>query len=66
MILLSDVEELTYSEIARVVECPVGTVRSRLHRGRRVLKQRLSNYAVVNGYIKKSESPNSRQKYEIK
>jgi RNA polymerase sigma-70 factor (ECF subfamily) len=66
VILLSDVEELTYSEIARVVECPVGTVRSRLHRGRRVLKQRLSNYAVVNGYIKKSESPNSRQKYAIK
>jgi RNA polymerase sigma-70 factor (ECF subfamily) len=66
VILLSDVEELTYSEIARVVACPVGTVRSRLHRGRKVLQKRLSDYAVTNGYIsKKSESVENLRKYAL-
>ena len=45
VVMLSDVEELTYSEIARAVACPVGTVRSRLHRGRKILHKRLFNYA---------------------
>jgi len=67
VILLSDVEELTYSEIARVIACPVGTVRSRLHRGRKVLQKRLSEFAVSNGYIsKKSESLENMQKYALK
>ena len=53
VIILSDVEEFTYAEIARMVACPVGTVRSRLHRGRKVLQKRLSNYALAQGYISK-------------
>jgi RNA polymerase sigma-70 factor (ECF subfamily) len=36
-ILLADVEDLTYEEIARVTECPIGTVMSRLNRGRKML-----------------------------
>lgn len=56
VIILSDVEELTYDEIARMVACPVGTVRSRLHRGRRMLQKRLFNYAKDNGYIAKKGS----------
>ena len=40
-ILLADVEELSYQEIARVMDCPVGTVMSRINRGRRTLAQLL-------------------------
>jgi RNA polymerase sigma-70 factor (ECF subfamily) len=54
IIVLSDVENLKYAEIAKLVSCPVGTVRSRLHRGRKVLQQKLLNYAVVNGYVMKN------------
>lgn len=40
-IVLCDMEGLSYEEIARVVSCPVGTVRSRIHRGRRELRRAL-------------------------
>lgn len=40
-VLLADVEELTYQEIATIVECPIGTVMSRLNRGRRMLDRLL-------------------------
>jgi len=48
VVLLSDVEELRYAEIAKTLACPVGTVCSRLHRGRKVLQQRLVNFPEVN------------------
>jgi len=51
IVLLSDVEGLTYKEIAKVIDCPVGTVRSRLYRGRSQLRKKLSKYAKKNGYI---------------
>ncbi len=51
IILLSDVEGLTYKEIAKVIDCPVGTVRSRLYRGRSQLRKKLFKYAKKNGYI---------------
>jgi RNA polymerase sigma-70 factor (ECF subfamily) len=44
-ILLVDLEELTYEEAARVLDCPIGTVRSRLSRGRRLLEYSLREYA---------------------
>ena len=47
-VVLSDVEELSYKEIADVMGCPVGTVMSRLHRGRRILKKQLAEKAVSN------------------
>jgi RNA polymerase sigma-70 factor (ECF subfamily) len=41
VVLLADVEELSYREIADTLECPIGTVMSRLHRGRRLLRTHL-------------------------
>ncbi len=51
-VLLSDVEEFSYKEIADIMDCPVGTVMSRLHRGRRLLQRALHEYAVELGIIK--------------
>src|SRR5262245_24555243 len=48
-VVLSDVEELSYKEIAEAMDCPVGTVMSRLHRGRRLLQKRLYDHAVCLG-----------------
>jgi RNA polymerase sigma-70 factor (ECF subfamily) len=49
-ILLADVEELSYRAIADVMEIPIGTVMSRLHRGRKMLRAELGNYARKAGY----------------
>src|SRR6184192_2278366 len=51
-VVLSDVEGLSYDEIARILEVPVGTVKSRLFRARRMLQGKLYDYAVGMGYIK--------------
>ena len=51
MILLADVEELSYKEIADVIGCPIGTVMSRLHRARRMLQKRLVHQAVHLGIV---------------
>ncbi|HEX4628672.1 MAG TPA: sigma-70 family RNA polymerase sigma factor [Gemmatimonadales bacterium] len=53
-VVLSDVEGLSYEEIARILEVPVGTVKSRLFRARRQLQHKLYDYAVGMGYIKGS------------
>ena len=50
-VVLSDFEGLPYAEIAELMEVPVGTVKSRLFRGRRQLQQVLYEYAVEMGYI---------------
>jgi RNA polymerase sigma factor (sigma-70 family) len=50
VIILCDIEEFSYEEIARITDIPVGTVRSRLHRARKLLKERLSEYARTMGY----------------
>lgn len=52
VIILSDIEGFTYDEIADFVDCPVGTVRSRLHRARKMLFAKLYKYANEKGYIK--------------
>ncbi|HEX7119839.1 MAG TPA: sigma-70 family RNA polymerase sigma factor [Longimicrobiales bacterium] len=51
-VILSDLEGLAYAEIAAVLDIPVGTVKSRLFRGRRQLQEKLYAYAVDNGYIR--------------
>lgn len=50
VILLCDIEEFTYEEIAKIVDIPIGTVRSRLHRARQLLKDMLADYAAGMGY----------------
>jgi RNA polymerase sigma-70 factor (ECF subfamily) len=54
VVILSDIEGLTYEEIADFVDCPVGTVRSRLHRGRKLLRAQLFAYARERGYISRN------------
>ncbi len=49
-VLLSDVEGYTYEEIAEFMRVPIGTIRSRIHRGRKMLAGRLSGYARRHGY----------------
>jgi len=51
VVLLADVEGFAYKEIADIVGIPVGTVMSRLHRGRRRLQKELWDYAVASGYL---------------
>ncbi len=50
VILLSTVEGFSYKEISKMVDCPVGTVMSRIYRGRKMLKERLADYAKEHGY----------------
>ena len=50
-VVLSDVEDLSYKEISDVMGCPIGTVMSRLHRGRRMLKSRLFDQARSLGIV---------------
>jgi RNA polymerase sigma-70 factor (ECF subfamily) len=50
VILLCDIEGFTYEEIAKIVDIPIGTVRSRLHRARNMLKEKLHNYASSLGF----------------
>jgi len=55
VVLLSDVEGLSYKEIADIMECPIGTIRSRLSRARKMLQKILLNYALKQGIIKGKE-----------
>jgi RNA polymerase sigma-70 factor, ECF subfamily len=49
VVLLVDVEEMTYREVADSLGCPIGTVMSRLHRGRRMLRSQLVEHARMLG-----------------
>jgi RNA polymerase sigma-70 factor, ECF subfamily len=54
-VVLADLEGLSYREVAEVLGCPVGTVMSRLSRGRHLLRQALSQFAREHGYLKDKE-----------
>lgn len=56
VIILSDIEGFTYEEIADFVDIPVGTVRSRLHRARKMLYAQLYDYAKEKGFVEKKEN----------
>jgi RNA polymerase sigma-70 factor (ECF subfamily) len=50
VIILCDIEGFTYEEMAKILDIPIGTVRSRLHRARNLLKEKLRDYAKSMGY----------------
>jgi RNA polymerase sigma factor (sigma-70 family) len=50
VIILCDLEGFKYEEMAKILDIPIGTVRSRLHRARNLLKEKLSEYAKTMGY----------------
>jgi RNA polymerase sigma factor (sigma-70 family) len=52
VIILCDLEGFKYEEMAKILDIPIGTVRSRLHRARNLLKEKLSDYAKSMGYNK--------------
>jgi RNA polymerase sigma-70 factor (ECF subfamily) len=51
---LVDIDELSYQEAAKVMDCPIGTLRSRVSRGRRMLETALQDYAQKQGLIRRS------------
>jgi len=51
-IILSDIQGFSYQEIADIAECPIGTVRSRISRGRKFLQKKLYDFARKKGIIK--------------
>lgn len=55
VVILCDIEGYTYDEIADFVDVPVGTVRSRLHRARKMLFTKLHKYAGDKGYVSKAK-----------
>ena len=55
IILLCDIEGFTYEEISKIIDIPIGTVRSRLHRARKLLREKLRDYAKKMGFKDKRE-----------
>ncbi|MDA9773441.1 sigma-70 family RNA polymerase sigma factor [Saprospiraceae bacterium] len=53
VVLLCDVEGFTYEEISKIIDVPIGTVRSRLFRARNILKEKLKTYAATQGFADK-------------
>ena len=56
VLLLADLHDFSYKEIADVVECPVGTVMSRLFRARKAMQKRLMEHAIQEGIVHKPAS----------
>jgi RNA polymerase sigma-70 factor, ECF subfamily len=55
VVILCDIEGLMYDEISEFLNCPIGTVRSRLHRGRKMLEEKLYDYAKERGLVTDDE-----------
>ncbi len=59
-VILCDVEEFSYEEIAQIMGCPIGTVMSRLHRGRKLLQRSLYAHALHMGIVKGEDQVGER------
>jgi len=66
VVLLADLEGFSYKEIADILEIPVGTVMSRLYRGRRLLEDALLKYARGHGYLRDGEPAKMRSRRDAK
>lgn len=64
VVILSDLQELSYKEISDILDCPIGTVRSRLSRGRKLLQSLLYEFALKGGFIR-NESPEQKSVSEL-
>jgi RNA polymerase sigma-70 factor (ECF subfamily) len=62
-VILADIEGFSYKEIAQILHVPIGTVMSRLHRGRRLLQRRLYDHAREHGIglTRRSEAPKASE-----
>ncbi len=56
-VVLADLESFSYKEIAEILELPVGTVMSRLYRGRKLLEESMLRYARDHGYLRDNREP---------
>lgn len=56
VVIMADVEDRSYKDIAKALDCPMGTVMSRLYRGRKILRTQLHDYAVEHGLLKSGTS----------
>jgi RNA polymerase sigma-70 factor (ECF subfamily) len=63
-VMLADLEGLAYKEIAEVMDCPIGTVMSRIYRGRRLLHGLLQDHARELGYGREEEDPTAESNDE--
>ncbi len=62
VVLLADLEGFSYKEIADILEVPVGTVMSRLYRGRRLLEAAMLEFAHEHGYLRGGEPVKMRSR----
>jgi RNA polymerase sigma-70 factor (ECF subfamily) len=62
-VILCDMQGLSYKEIADIMQCPVGTVMSRLFRGRKLLAAALRGFAEQEGYVAKNADTIDLEKY---
>jgi len=65
-VVLSDMHDFSYKEIADVMDCPIGTVMSRLHRGRKILQKKLRQHARDVGVIEEKRKPTSLAEFREK
>jgi RNA polymerase sigma-70 factor (ECF subfamily) len=62
VVLLADLEGFSYKEIAEILDVPVGTVMSRLYRGRRLLEAAMLEFARDHGYLREGEPVKMRSR----
>ncbi len=64
-VILADLEDFSYKEIAEILEVPVGTVMSRLYRGRKLLEEAMLHYAREHGYLHGGQQPSKLRSAEL-